>query len=1035
VLQPATPSVVRRSTCGGRLGSAAVALAALLIVASPAGAQYFGRNKVQYDRFEFRVLETPHFDIHYYAGERDAVLQAARMAERWYDRLSAALDHKFDRRQPIILYASHGHFAQTTITPAFLSDGIGGLTDHQAGRVVLPFAAGLAETDHVLGHELVHAFQRDILHKNGSALSLMPLWFAEGMAEYLSVGRIDPNTAMWLRDAVNGGRLPRLENLNDPRWFPYRYGQALWAYLGDTYGEAIAARALKAHVKGGAIARLAAVTNTKADDLSAGWRDAMKKLAAETTRAEMTRVDRAIVSSAHDGGRLNVGPALNPDGTRMVFLSERDGYAVDVFLADVQRGTIVRKLLSTATDPHFDSIQFIESAGAWDRDGKRFALATVRDGTAMLTIFDMPEGTASRQIPVGAVDEIFTPTWSPDGSEIAFSGIHGGATDLYVLTLATGIVRPLTTDLFADLQPAWSPDGRRIAFVTDRFTSSLESLTFGGYRLAALDVDSGVVTSLPFIEGAKNIDPHWAPDGQAIYFIADHNGVSNIYRLDLTDADVAQMTNVQTGVSGITALSPTMSVASRAGSIAYSVYRDGTYEIRALGAGESPTRAHLEVAPIHLVPSTLQMAALAVDRPFAVTDRDRLPAESKHDAIAAREGGIDSGPLEHAYLEKAYARRLSLFSLGQPYLSAGGGAFGSFVRAGAWFSLGDLLGEQQLETAIQVGRTAMDFAVQSVYLNRRSRWTWGLLGGQIPVMTGISQTARRTSDTGDLSVVREALIAEQIHRQSSVLVMYPFNRSRRIEFSVGADAIGFRTEALTSVFSGVTGRLVDQSREARPGPRPVAVMQGGATFVSDTSVHGPTSPVLGERYRFGVTPTFGTLRLATLVADYRKYVMPFRPFTIAMRVQHVGRYGPDANDPRLLPFVWYVQDTVRGFDGRVLPGPDCSRAPSSTCEGIDAATTRRLVAANVEVRFPLFGLLNRSIRYGGVIPIEGLLFTDAGAFWTRDMTTSGVRTVLRSAGAGVRVNAGGFVFEFDGARPIDSVAQGWRLSFNFRPGF
>src|SRR5262249_21177615 len=152
--------------------------------------------------------------------------------------------------------------------------------------------------------------------------------------------------------------------------------------------------------------------------------------------------------------------------------------------------------------------------------------------------------------------------------------------------------------------------------------------------------------------------------------------------------------------------------------------------------------------------------------------------------------------------------------------------------------------------------------------------TWGVMGGQIPVMTGISQTARRLSTAGDPTVVRESLLSEQIHRQSSALLMYPFNRSRRIELSVGADAIGFRTEALTSVFSGVTGRLVDQSREARPGPQAVTVMQSGATLVSDTSVHGPTSPVLGERYRFGVTPTFGTLRLATVVADYRKYVMP-----------------------------------------------------------------------------------------------------------------------------------------------------------------
>src|SRR6185369_8949550 len=125
---------------------------------------------------------------------------------------------------------------------------------------VLPFAAGLGETDHVLGHELVHAFQRDILRKYGSSIAVMPLWFVEGMAEYLSIGRIDANTSMWLRDAAEQDRLPRIDQLIDPKWFPYRYGQALWAYLAGRFGEDVIAKCLKSTAKGGAIGRLVAVT-------------------------------------------------------------------------------------------------------------------------------------------------------------------------------------------------------------------------------------------------------------------------------------------------------------------------------------------------------------------------------------------------------------------------------------------------------------------------------------------------------------------------------------------------------------------------------------------------------------------------------------------------------------------------------------------------------------------------------------------------------------------------------------------------------
>ena len=69
----------------------ATAFGLLLLSAVSAEAQYFGRNKVQYDRFEFAILETAHFDVYYYAEERDAAEIAARMAERWYERLSTTL--------------------------------------------------------------------------------------------------------------------------------------------------------------------------------------------------------------------------------------------------------------------------------------------------------------------------------------------------------------------------------------------------------------------------------------------------------------------------------------------------------------------------------------------------------------------------------------------------------------------------------------------------------------------------------------------------------------------------------------------------------------------------------------------------------------------------------------------------------------------------------------------------------------------------------------------------------------------------------
>ncbi|RPJ78737.1 MAG: peptidase S9, partial [Acidobacteria bacterium] len=171
----------------GRFGwtRAALVLAVSLLTASPAAAQYFGRNKVQYKTFNFEVLKTQHFDIYFYPEEREAIQQAAVMAERWYARLSKVLGHELRGSQPLILYASHPEFEQTNAVMGELGEGTGGVTEMLKRRIVLPLGASLAESDHVIGHELVHAFQFDITTPAGgssvaSTAIRLPLWFIEG---------------------------------------------------------------------------------------------------------------------------------------------------------------------------------------------------------------------------------------------------------------------------------------------------------------------------------------------------------------------------------------------------------------------------------------------------------------------------------------------------------------------------------------------------------------------------------------------------------------------------------------------------------------------------------------------------------------------------------------------------------------------------------------------------------------------------------------------------------------------------------------
>ena len=137
-----------------------------------------------------------------------------------------------------------------------MSQSTGGVTEVLKRRIVLPLAGTLNDSDHVIGHELVHAFQFDITSITGEGgvgfrgptALLLPLWFIEGMAEYLSVGPVDAHTAMWMRDAAACNcRLPTLRDLTTRQWdyFPYRWGQAFWAFVAGRWGDEAVGKALK----------------------------------------------------------------------------------------------------------------------------------------------------------------------------------------------------------------------------------------------------------------------------------------------------------------------------------------------------------------------------------------------------------------------------------------------------------------------------------------------------------------------------------------------------------------------------------------------------------------------------------------------------------------------------------------------------------------------------------------------------------------------------------------------------------------------
>jgi Tol biopolymer transport system component len=1008
-------------------------------------AQYFGRNKVQYRDFDFRVLETQRFDVFYYPEEEAAARLAARMAERWYDRFSAVLGHTLTGRQPLILYASHPEFAQTNIIPGEIGEGTGGVTESLKRRIVLPMQGAVRETDHVIGHELVHAFQYDLggispnrPYVGAPALSGLPLWVIEGLAEYLSIGPRSPLTAMWMRDGVRYDRLPSIGDLSNPyEYFPYRWGHSLWAFIGGQYGDrAVWSLFRTAAARGNIEVAIDSVLRIHPDTLARQWHAALVAQYQTLETGAADPGDVATLLTSPDDRDIALGPALSPDGTRIIYLSSRDPYSIDLYLADATTGEVLSRLTESALDPHYENLQFVNSAGAWSRDNERIALAVNEGGHPSLVLMHAGSGERLRTFELPQFGAIYGPTWSPDSRRIAFTANQGGFLDLWMVELETGELTRITEDQYAELHPAWSPDGESIAVSTDRFGE--------GYAIALLDPETGAATEVPTFQGATSINPQWLPDARSLYVVSNPDGIPDVYRVNLSGGRPARITSLVSGVSGLTELSPALAVSAGTGDIAFAAFEKGTQRIYRLGQG----------APIA----------------FGVPNMDAalLPPVNRRDAgVAAFHERPAALPTPAAFQTRGYSAAMKLDYVAPPTLGFSFGGYGTFVAGGIAFGFSDMLARHelglQLSAEVLGGQVLNGLGGVATYINHANRLNWGVTAGQAPLISqALGQFLVDLDDDGVEELVQETSTFWNVSRHAFALLQYPFSTSTRLELSGGFQRVSFDAETEVRVFDIRTGQVISESdtpapvcgdslslqqRFCRPGS--MSLFQGAAALVHDRSLMGPTGPIGGTRYRLEVSPTFGTVNFMGVLGDWRGYWRMASPLTLGVRAMHYGRYLDGAEDHRLQRLFLGYQSLIRGYDnGSFSVGRCPPMATGNNCSEIRVYQElfgSKIAVANAELRLSLFGPVG--VIGSRILPLDLVGFFDAGLAWSANQSETpltderawflgGDREPLTSVGVGLRFNLLGFaIAEVDWVRPFQRPLRSGYITFGFNTAF
>lgn len=1001
-------------------------IAFLLLVLPAESAFGFGKNKVNYKNFKWSVLETPHFEIHFYEGEEHLAGETSIILEHGYQVLARNLRHTLPWKVPVILYASQNDFQQTNVSPGLIPEGVAAFAEPGKKRIVLPYMGSHADYVHTAIHELVHIFTFDMIYGGlldsvftRRYLFQIPLWFAEGLAEYYSTGW-DNTADMYIRDATIHDYLAGIDRVAG--FYVYKEGQAALNYIREKYGEEkileIIDNMRMTRSMSSSLKRAIGLTES---EFSKHYVKKMRQTywPIYSDKAEANELGRALTDHVKTHSFYNVKPSISPDGQLIAFFGDRGG-TVNIYLMSAIDGKIVRKLVTGYTSSKFESIAFFKSDIGWSPDGEMIAFVAKSGGRDRIFIQQVRDGKILQEIDP-RFDGLRSPAFSYVSDELVFSGSRDGHTDLYVVDLANEQITQLTNNIDDELEPQWFPNQRKIVFSHyPRVTASFEFEGQGNSRritdidylslhnmsaeadhdIWAYDIETGKIEVLVATPGDDK-SPSVLRDGRTLVFASDASGIDNLYRADLQNGEVVRFTDVVGGL-----FSP--DVCLEEDRLAFAAFRQGGFDIFVVEnftyfasteyeipdeqnyarirrvRGLEPEVGFGEESPLpgdiarledqgegsgraSTPPSSAEssgglISGFVGEDSILVGNIVRPPVRSNRkdpftrDSTVLSFGGLD----EEDFVNEASVKKYKL-KFTPDYIGQGPGIFYStgfgFALANQ-IALSDLLGNHRLMFSFNFIRSVedSDFLVSYAYLKRRVDFGVGAFQFS-------NYLNARVSSVGE--VFKDYRLFKERNYGFLGLISLPMSTFTRIDLELQAyiSEIEFFDEVLSPIDSSTV--ILETSGADRR-----RLIQPSLSLVNDSVRWGYFGPVAGSRSIFSISKAVSMsdddISRLTGLFDYRIYLPLFYRNSFAM--QFLGAWsegGPGNVDARR--FFLGGPSTLRGYDYLEFEG-------------------RKIALAKFEYRFPLidalvFGWPGR----WGLGNIGGNVFWDMGAAWDEDI--------------------------------------------------
>jgi Tol biopolymer transport system component len=1024
-----------------------------------ASAQAFGKNKVQYKAFDWYYLQSPHFDVYFYGGERDLADFVARYSEQAYERVKKDLRHDIRKRIPVIIYKSQNDFQQTNVILELLEEGVGGFTEFFKNRVVIPHNGSYEDYRHTLHHELTHAIMMDMLY-GGVVESLIrrqyffmpPLWLVEGLAEYESLGW-DKNSDMFLRDATISGYLYPLSAVSG--YMNYKQGQSVVRYIANRYGgEKLGEILSKARLHRDMEKALKSSIGMGIKELDEEWSKTQRvQYWPEIARRQEAKdFSRQLTDHTEDGSSYNMKPAFSPRGNQLAYFSNRSDYT-DIYLLSAIDGQVLDRLVKGERSGGLESLAFYRSSIGWSPDGERIVFVAKSSGADALYVLRVKDKRILKkyQFPL---DLISSPNWSPLGDRIVFTGLKNGQADLYMVENETGKLTRLMEDTYDDVEPVWSPDGRRIAFTSDRPAewpdADDSTFTYGDYNIFILDPVEGDISPAVVAVGEQR-SPTWSPQGDKLCYTSDENGISNLHIADLNAQEQFPITDVVGGC-----FTPSWSADGKR--LAFSYFQRGGWDLYVM-------KDPLDRAPLakQLEPTAFVAQQHGQERYLAATAGGSMVSF----AAAEAEPAVESEPEP----SRAALDTVSGEAVGDTAEAiAGADSSHTDDRTAtekdslmAHMALEEFLGDSLMPTIAEESTAVALPDTMPLTLGPRKyrvRFTPDVLSGAMGYDTYYGFQGESVLAISDLMGNHRFYLYTSLFyslSESDFQLAY-YYLPRRIDYGVGVFHLkNYFIDQYSRLFSDrLYGGYVNLSRPFNKFNRIDVALQAvtidryyydppyddeiarlfqiSSSLVHDTVLWGNTGPVNGSRWKlsaeYAPRVSDSAEDYSRLLLDYRRYIDYRKKYNFVYRLAAGASLGQDAPQ-------FYLGGTSNWLDAKFYKGDRYYSVEDIYF--VDRITPLRGFSYN-ELQGSRFGLINLEFRYPfidylivhwplrfGISGVNGALFVDAAGAWDETETFKGGSTkggahlhdLKTGFGFGARANLGIFVLRFDAAWKTD----------------